>query len=134
MPRRIRTEHPFLDLFVASLAPWMPTGPDHARDPPEPKVTAEALRPDLRALLDLFLAADRDLRADRFAAAARTLDIAEMRIRLAPPGGAAEAPTLEAVLADIALAREAALRRDSAHGCGAVISAVRSLAAAQRRH
>lgn len=127
------SQHPFLDLFAASLAPWMPRGPGHDKDPPPLRQPLPGLtQPDLRALLDLFVAADRDLREDRFTAAARNLDVAETRIRLATSHDGSAAPAYEAVLGDIALARQAAERRDSAHGCGAVADAVRALAAVAR--
>jgi hypothetical protein len=128
------SQHPFLDLFAASLAPWMQRGPGHDKDPPPLRQPLPGfMQPDLRALLDLFVAADQDLREDRFNAAARNLDVAETRIRLAISHDGSAASAYEAVLGDIALARQAAERRDSAHGCGAVADAVRALAASQRR-
>lgn len=127
------TEHPFLDLFAAAMTPWMPLGPSHEKDPPRLKPLPGFTPPELRALLDHFVAADNDLRENRFTAAVRHLDLAETRIRLAQRDERAPNPAYEAALSDIALAREATTRGDTAHACGAVGDAVRALLAPLRR-
>ena len=132
--RKPESQHPFLDLFAFALVPYMgPQGPDHERDPPPVKrlLPPGFSAPELRELLDLFIAAEHDVREDRFAAAARNLDLAETRIRLASQTATPARPAYEAALGDIALAREAVERKDSAHACGAIHDAVRALAGAK---
>jgi hypothetical protein len=132
MPNSATSRHPFLDLFAAAMAPWMPHGSDHSKDPPPlPDDVAPGLTsPELKSLVELFVAADHDMREDRYSAAVHNLDLAETRIRLAMSHAAGDGRPLqgyERALGDIAVAREAAARRDSAHGCGAVGDAVRAL-------
>jgi hypothetical protein len=131
MPKPTATsQHPFLDLFAASMAPWMARGGDHSKDPPPlpAGVMPGLTSPELRSLVELFVAADHDMRDDRYDAALRNLELAETRIRLAMShAGGKGPPGYEAALGDIAVAREAAARRASAHGCGAVGDAVRAL-------
>src|SRR5215213_7050484 len=93
-------QHPFLDLFAAAMAPSMRSGPGHDKDPPRLRPLPGMTPPELRGLLDLFIAADQDLRDDRFTAAARNLDLAETRIRLAISHDGTAKPAYGAALGD----------------------------------
>ena len=127
MPKQTPSQHPFLDLFASAMAPGMSRGPSHADDPPPMAPLPGLSSPELRSLVDHFVAADQDLREDRVTAALRNLDVAETQIRLALSHGASAKGTYEAVLGDIALAREAAEKRDSRHAVGALADAVNAL-------
>ncbi len=122
-------QHPFLDLVAAALAPWMSTGADHSKDPPPLPPLPGFTPPEVKSLVELFVAADHDLREDRFTAASANLDVAETRLKLAmkQPGGSG--PALDAALRDVGLAREAIAKKDTQHAIGAVDDAVRRLLA-----
>jgi hypothetical protein len=126
------SRHPFRDLFASALFPHITHAADHSKDPPpvEHLLPPGFSAPELRELIDHFIAADHDVREDRLAAAARNLDVTETRLRLAITSGRGARPAYEAALGDIAIAREAIGRKDSAHACGAIGNAVRALAAA----
>jgi len=131
-----KSQYQFLDLLAAAMVPQLAPGPEHGKDPPpvERLLPPGLAAPDLLALLDFFVAADHDVRTDRFVAAARNLDLAETRIRLVSSQSGLASAACEAALRDIVLARDAAGGRDSAHACGAIADAVRALAATQPRH
>lgn len=135
MPRAT-SQHPFLDMLAAALSTHVLHGPGHERDPlPLERLLPQGLtEPELRGLLDFFVAADHDMRADRYAAAARHLELADTRIRLGLSRGGGPRECQEAALRHIAEARGAAARRDSALGCRATAEAVRAVLAEPRRH
>jgi hypothetical protein len=127
--------HPFLDMFASALLPHIGGhAGDHAKDPPpvEHLLPPGFSAPGLRELVDHFIAADHDVREDRYPAAASNLDMAEAHLRKALAAGAAAKPSYESALRDIAVAREAVGRKDSAHACGAIGNAVRALATARK--
>ena len=128
MPKQT-SAHPYLDIFAASLAPYMPHGPSHDRDPPpiDHLLPLERRRPEVKELFDLLLGADHDLRDDHTRAAAINLDLAETRLRLAIARDGPK-PALEAALACIQRAREELARGQTARACAAVTDAARAVA------
>jgi hypothetical protein len=121
------TAHPYLDIFTASLVPYMRRGPGHEQDPPPPHLLAlPANMPEAQRLLDLLLGADRDVREDHPHAAAINLALAETRLRLAMAHDGAT-PALEAALAAIGLAREEVAGGNTRRACAALAGAVHAL-------
>jgi hypothetical protein len=134
MPKQ--SQHPFLDMLAAALSTHVLHSAGHERDPPpvERLLPQGLTEPELRGLIDFFVAADHDMREDRYVAAARHLELAETRIRLAISRGGRPREGHEATLRHIARARDAAERRNSAEGCRAVAEAVRCTLAELRAH
>ena len=121
-------QHPYLDIFAASLVPSTAHGPDHSKDPPAPQIlplTGES--PEIRQVLDLLLGADRDARHDHGRAAGINLQLAETRIRLTISHGD-KSPALETALTRIALAREELGRGDTRRACAALADAIHVVA------
>ena len=123
--------HPFLEIFARALAPHMLHGHSHDKDPPpvEQLLPPGFSQPELQAVLELFIAADHDVREDRFTAAALNLDLAESRIRLAISKLVVVPPAMETALYEIKTAQQEIVRKDTAHALSAVDNAVRCLAA-----
>jgi hypothetical protein len=127
MPAR-SGRHPYLDIFTASLVPSMQRGPGHGNDPPpvEHLLPLTAAAPETRALLDLLVGADHDLRVDHGRAAGINLELAETRLRLAMSRDG-PSPALDSALASIARAREEMANGRPSRACAAVTDAVRAV-------
>jgi hypothetical protein len=129
-----RPRHPYIELFASALFPAIigAQGGNHSKDPPpvERLLPQGLTAPELRDLLEHFVAADHDARADRYTAAIGNLELAEAHLRRVASLGGSAKPSYESALGDVAVAREAAGRKDSAHTCGAIGSAVRAIAGA----
>ncbi|MDN3564229.1 hypothetical protein QWZ14_07595 [Paeniroseomonas aquatica] len=98
--------HPYLDIFSASLVPFMPRGPGHDHDPPSPHLLP--LPPgseEARHLLELLLGADHALRDDHGRVAALNLALAETQLRLLISHEGLT-PARETVLSGLRLAKE----------------------------
>ncbi|MBX6741695.1 MAG: hypothetical protein QJR07_15320 [Acetobacteraceae bacterium] len=128
MSKPLSTQHPYLDLFTASLVPHMLHGPGHEQDPPrvDRMLSLEPSGPEAKMVLDLLLGADHDLRGDHTRAAGINLDLAETRLELAIAHDGPK-PELEAALAGIRLAREELLHGQQRRACAAVCSAIRAV-------
>jgi hypothetical protein len=121
------TQHPYLDIFTASLVPRMTHGTGHAEDPPPLHLLPLPTNmPEAQQLLDLLLGADRDIRGDHARAAAINLAVAETRLRLAISHDGLT-PALEAARAAIALAREEVAGGNTRRACAALAGAVHTL-------
>ncbi len=131
MPTR-GDRHPFAEMFAAALSTHVMRSAGHENDPPplERLLPPGLTEPELSGLIGTLIAADHDLREDRTTAAIRHMELAETRIRLGmgrlpEPAQARQ----DAAIREIAAARQAAERRDSAAGCRALAEAVRSILA-----
>ena len=127
------TDHPYLDIYTASLVPHLGHGPGHDKDPPSAGalLPLAGVTPEAQKTLDLLLGADRDVRGDHDRAAGINLDLAETRLRRAQAQDGAH-PGLEVALRCIARAREEMAKHDTRRACAALNDAIRAVAGPRR--